>query len=686
MRRMQWQMFALSFTALFLEMMVIRWVPSVVKLIAFYANLMLLSSFLGLGAGAMSARKPHWKLFGYFPLFLALEIGILLLCRNVVFSTSAGEIRMSDLTATVGNNLILGAIFAVNALVFVPLGQKMGLLFDALPRLSAYGWDLAGSLAGTLCFGLFSLLYFSPLWGLAGVMTVYLLIAPRQRWLPNVALFAAVLVAVFLSTDPRAIWSPYHYNTISKLESPGVTEYAPPPDLATMKDPPVYSVSVHHFYYHYNLALDPARYTPGTPRAAQVAAISQYFRFPYALATGRDRVLIMGGGGGGDVLGALASGVRHVDVVEIDPMVVQISKRFNAENPYSNPRVTVHIDDARSYLAKAEKGYDAVVFGLLDSHVLSSMNNVRLDGYVYTEESLRTAYGLVKDDGLLILAFYIQKDWLIPKIYQLVKAATGREPVMYALNRTFIMCVSKSPAQKFPAKVGNLQRAILTESPVRTEVPTDDWPFLYLRFMTIPFDYVVAIASLLLLSVGSLAALRRGSFQWGDLHFALLGMGFLLLETKSITDCSLYFGATWMVTVIVVTGVLLMVMAANLVATRLKEFSLGYYLPLFLALGVLLFVPREVVLSFPFSGRLLWALVVVPLPVFFAGIIFSLTFRSVAVPSAAFGSNLIGAMVGGFCEYLAMAVGSWRLSVLVFVAYLLSLLVLMIAQRQGRRL
>ncbi len=55
-RRLKWQRFALSFTALFLEMMVIRWVPSVVKLIAFYANLMLLSSFLGLGVAYRAGR------------------------------------------------------------------------------------------------------------------------------------------------------------------------------------------------------------------------------------------------------------------------------------------------------------------------------------------------------------------------------------------------------------------------------------------------------------------------------------------------------------------------------------------------------------------------------------------------------------------------------------------------------
>jgi Spermine/spermidine synthase domain len=682
-RQMRWQMFALSFAALFLEMMVIRWVPSVVKLIAFYANLMLLSSFLGLGAGAMMARKPKWQWFEYFPLFLALEIGTLFLCRNVVFSTSAGEIRMAILNATVSSNLVLIAVFGVNALLFVPLGQRMGVLFDGMPRLSAYGWDLAGGLAGTLCFALFSLLHFSPVWGMAAVMAIYLLLSPQRRWLASVPVFAMTLVVVQVSSDPNAIWSPYHYITVNRSDTPGVTESAPPPDLFTMKNPPVYSVSVHTFYYHYNLSLDPSRYTPGSPTAKLTGAISQYFRFPYALTPGRDRALVLGAGGGGDIQGALASGVRHVDAVEIDPQVVAVSRRFNPDRPYFDPRVTVHVDDARSFLAKAQRGYDVVVYGLLDSHALfSSMSNVRLDGYVYTVEGLRRAFDLLADDGMLVLAFYIEKDWLLPKLHQLVSEATGRTPAMYVLNHTFILCAPKKAGSAFPASVFQLQRSVLTDAPAGVEVPTDDWPFLYLRNRTIPFDYVIAIASLLVISVGSLATLRRGSFGTDDLHFALLGMGFLLLETKSITDCSLYFGATWLVTVVVVTGVLLMVMASNLVAMRIKDFSPWMYAPLFASLLLLLMVPRELVLGLPLPGRLFWAMVVVPLPVFFAGLIFSTTFRLAAVPSAAFGANLIGAMVGGFCEYLAMAVGSWRLSLLIVAAYLVSMLVVLARRRQ----
>jgi hypothetical protein len=79
---LKWQMFALSFTALFLEMMVIRWVPSVVHLVAYYANLMLLSSFLGLGIGAMAGNR-NLDLFRWFPAAYLGSLGILLSRRRL---------------------------------------------------------------------------------------------------------------------------------------------------------------------------------------------------------------------------------------------------------------------------------------------------------------------------------------------------------------------------------------------------------------------------------------------------------------------------------------------------------------------------------------------------------------------------------------------------------------------------
>ena len=675
------EMFALSFAALFLEMMVIRWVPSVVHLVAYYANLMLLGSFLGLGAGAMASGRK-WNLFPWFPLFLAADIGMLLLDRNSALGGSSTEVHFNAPPALLSHSFVLVEIFALNALLFVPLGQRMGVLFNRLPRLAAYAWDLAGSLCGTLAFGVFSLRYFSPALGLSIVMVVYLVIQGRRWWFSSIALFALVLVAIVSSEDPSAIWSPYYYITVADLHTPSVTASAPPAGLLTMKDPPAYFVKVNQFGYHVDATLNMDRYSPGSWGSKEISWLRQQYNLTYAVASGRDRILVVGAGGGCDVEAALLNGARHVDAVEIDPAIVGISRRFNSGGPYLDPRVSVYVDDARSYVAKATPGYDAVVFGFLDSQALfNNMNNVRLDGYVYTVESIRSAFRLLNSHGVLTLSFYLGKPWLGPKLYELVAEATGRPPVAYFAGNSMILCAPEDTQAAFPDKIYQFTRGGYSQLP-SMDLPTDDWPFLYLIRRTVPSDYLVAIASLLIFSIFSVACLRGRSFGRSDIHFGLLGMGFLLLETKNISDCTLFFGATWFVSLVVITGILLMVMAANLVAGRLRRFSLGLYVPLCISLVFLIVVPRESILQFGFATRMLWTLLVVPLPVFFAGIIFSTTFRDAESPSAVFGANLIGAMVGGFCEYLSMAIGNHRLSMLVIAAYLGSML--MMASLRGR--
>ena len=142
----------LSFISLFLELMLIRWAPSVVRLVAYFSNLLLISSFLGLAIGAMLATRRS-RLFGWFPLLLAADIGLLLVCTETALPGSGSEYRFYAEVPRAVSYAILVSIFAANVLLFVPLGQEIGSLFHALSPLRAYTWDLGGSLAGTLSFG-----------------------------------------------------------------------------------------------------------------------------------------------------------------------------------------------------------------------------------------------------------------------------------------------------------------------------------------------------------------------------------------------------------------------------------------------------------------------------------------------------------------------------------------------------
>ena len=103
-------------------------------------------------------------------------------------------------------------------------------------------------------------------------------------------------------------------------------------------------------------------------------------------------ILIVGSGTGNDVATAIRYSEGNIDAVEIDPLVANLGEKFHPENPYSNPRVNLIINDARNFIKEIDKKYDLIVYSVLDSHAnLSSKGGVRLDSYVYTVESFYEA-------------------------------------------------------------------------------------------------------------------------------------------------------------------------------------------------------------------------------------------------------------------------------------------------------
>jgi len=113
------QLFAVSFITLFLELMIIRWVPANVKLIAYYANLMLISSFLGIGLGALVKGKGL-NLFRCFPYILAVNIIFLIICRKITVPGFLIECRFYSVPPTITNFTAVICIFLLNTAVFIP--------------------------------------------------------------------------------------------------------------------------------------------------------------------------------------------------------------------------------------------------------------------------------------------------------------------------------------------------------------------------------------------------------------------------------------------------------------------------------------------------------------------------------------------------------------------------------------
>jgi hypothetical protein len=163
-----------------------------------------------------------------------------------------------------------------------------------------------------------------------------------------------------------------------------------------------------------------------------------------------------------------------------------------------------------------------------------------------------------------------------------------------------------------------------------------------------------------------------------DAQMFLLGAGFMLLETRAVTQLSLLFGSTWVVNTSVFGGVLLMVLAANAAAGRLGAYRRTlWYALLGASLVMLWMLPLQPFFALPVWARATLAGPIVAVPIFFAGIIFSSELRARSDAAASLGSNLCGAVVGGLLENLSMIAGLRAIVLLALAFYLVSMLIAM---------
>ena len=194
--------------------MVIRWVPGSIRLVAYYANLMLISSFLGIGLGAMLAERGT-NLIRWFPALLALDVLFLGLCRNVLLPGSLSEVRFMFVGTGGRHHQLRNSVGGVCSehCLFDRSASRSVCSFSAFPtsRASMHR-DLGGSLAGTLVFGVFAVLHFSPQIGLAAAIVLFSLLYPTHaRRVRTIALFVLTLVLSVVATEWRATWSAYSY-------------------------------------------------------------------------------------------------------------------------------------------------------------------------------------------------------------------------------------------------------------------------------------------------------------------------------------------------------------------------------------------------------------------------------------------------------------------------------------------
>jgi hypothetical protein len=318
-------------------------------------------------------------------------------------------------------------------------------------------------------------------------------------------------------------------------------------------------------------------------------------------------------------------------------------------------------------MQRAGSQYDLIVFALPDSLTLvSGQASLRLESFLFTAEAFEQAEELLTPGGTFAMYNYYREEWLIDRLANTVSSAFGQEPCVLSIGdvgRLALIAVGEGPARNCPSSPPSLALA--------PPPSTDDHPFLYLRERGIPAIYAITLSLLLVIS---LAAVRQVVGGFGKLrpYWDLLAMGvaFLLLETKSVVQYALWFGTTWIVNALVFVGVLVSVLAAIEVARRARlPRPSRLYGALFVALLVAYVVPTDALLEVNAPLRLLLGTVLTFAPIFIANLIFAQRFASTASSTAAFGANLLGAMLGGILEYSSLLIGYRNLIVVVALVY-----------------
>jgi len=334
--------------------------------------------------------------------------------------------------------LFLPILYGLFALPFFGAATCIGLALAAFPHRVGriYRYDLMGAAAGAIGLMLALFVVFPDaalrLVALMGLLAATLAISLRDNGAirkSRAAACSVAAVAACAALPPS--WTALHLSEYKGLSQallvPGaqvLVEDSSPLGLLTVVSSPTVPLR-HAPGLSLNNATEPPAqlgvFTDGDGLTAITAFDGRreplaYLDFataamPYHLLEKPD-VLILGAGGGADILLALLHGAATIDAVELNPQLVRlVAERFSAfaGHLYERPGVRVHVAEARSFVAGGSNRYDVIQIPLLDSFAAAAAGTHSLsESYVYTIEAFEQYLDRLRPGGYLAITRWLK--------------------------------------------------------------------------------------------------------------------------------------------------------------------------------------------------------------------------------------------------------------------------------------
>ena len=312
-------------------------------------------------------------------------------------------------------------LFGIYLLLLIPffsagLAISMILYFRSADASRLYAWDLTGAAIGALATvpilnllgGVDACLAASVLFAGAAV-TVASPLKSRVRWGAWVAVAGT---AVFLVADATQHVLPLRYlkgqvRRETVFEKWNALSFITVSKIPGQADMALIEIDGDAGTY---ILRDPLHQI-GAQQLRDAVAPGWASSIPNALA-GSGRVLVIGPGGGMDVNFALAWGARHVDAVELNPIISHeiMSERYRdfSGGLYQRPDVSLIVDEGRSFVRRSDSRYDLIQLTLVDTWAASAAGAFSLsENHLYTTEAFCDYINHLADDGVLAVTRWI---------------------------------------------------------------------------------------------------------------------------------------------------------------------------------------------------------------------------------------------------------------------------------------
>jgi spermidine synthase len=317
------------------------------------------------------------------------------------------------------------------------------------------------------------------------------------------------------------------------------------------------------------------------------------------------KTLVFGAGAGKDVLLAKLAGASDITAVEVNPTMIDATRRFSEYNGnvYDLPGVTAHASDARTFAENSTNLFDLIYLNLVYSQAAPPASQALVENYIFTREAFRAYLKRLSDNGRFaiiahngiegtragITAIAALNDLGVPLPQTLDHLAVLMKNNDEPTARPTVVIVSKQPFTQ--AELATLQAASRALDLQALHLPgvfdvgfkmikdgatlekflsvdqtfelfptTDNQPFFYKLDPGMPAPITQALIAALVLAVFMLALLMgqtKGSTPALAAYVAAIGAGFMLIEVPLIQRFQLLMGYP-VLSLVLVLGTLLL--------------------------------------------------------------------------------------------------------------------------------